>query len=65
MFLRTLLLRNQGLSQIAFRGLRTTYREEKIVANEDGSVIVAWHPEPKFPYELTQPIPRKIGTEHT
>ena len=33
------------------------YRDEKVVFNEDGSMIVCWHPEPKFPYECTRPLP--------
>ena len=43
------------------RNLRTKptigYRDEKVVFNEDGSMIVCWHPEPKFPYEHTRPLP--------
>ena len=51
----------------ANRGVRnsTPYREEKVVTNEDGSIIICWHPEPKFPYEFTQPVPRSIPTEQT
>merc|ERR1712020_577673 len=64
--LRNFLQRSQSLCQISTRGLRRVpYREERVVTNEDGSVIVCWHPEPKFPYELTQPIPRNIPTEQT
>lgn len=33
------------------------YRDEKVVFNEDGSMVVCWHPEPKFPYEYTRPLP--------
>merc|ERR1712083_386804 len=63
---RNFINRSQTLCQISTRGLRKApYREERIVANEDGSVIVFWHPEPKFPYEYTQPIPRNIPTEQT
>ena len=68
MILRTLFQRSLNFPQIsAVRGVRSSvpYREEKIVTNEDGSIIVCWHPEPKFPYELSQPIPRHIPTEHT
>ena len=68
MILRTLFQRSLNFPQIsAIRGVRSSvpYREEKIVTNEDGSIIVCWHPEPKFPYELTQPIPRNIPTEQT
>ena len=40
------------------------YREEKIVLTEDGSIIACWHPQPKFPYEMSRPIPRQedMGT---
>ena len=63
---RNFLQRSQSLCQISTRGLRRVpYREERVVTNEDGSVIVCWHPEPKFPYEFTQPIPRNIPTEQT
>lgn len=34
----------------------------KFLLKEDG-LIVWWYPEAKFPYELTQPIPRNIPTE--
>jgi hypothetical protein len=33
------------------------YRDEKVIFNEDGSMVVCWHPEPKFPYEYTRPLP--------
>merc|ERR1712088_833423 len=63
---RNILQKSQILTQLSQRGLRKApYREERIVTNEDGSVIVCWHPEPKFPYEFTQPIPRNIPTEQT
>ena len=66
MLLQKILQSAPKLSFVQFsRGLRTPYREEKVVLNEDGSIIVCWHPEPKFPYELTQPIPRNIPTEQT
>ena len=32
--------------------------EELVTTTDDGSVIVMWHPEPKFPYECTRPMPR-------
>ena len=38
------------------------YREEKIVVTEDGCVIACWHPPPKFPYEMSRPIPRNENT---
>jgi hypothetical protein len=50
------------------RGLRTAnYRDERVTTNSDGSVIVCWHPEPKFPYEMSRPIPRDraVGAELT
>ena len=61
---RNILQRSQFFCQITKRGVRNgAYREERVVTNEDGSIIVCWHPEPKFPYEFTQPIPRNIPTE--
>merc|ERR1711974_149040 len=62
-FQRTILVPQMS----AYRGVRnsTPYREEKIVTNEDGSIIICWHPEPKFPYEFTQPVPRSIPTQQT
>ena len=64
---RQFLFRSQVLHPICQRGIRsgTKYRDEKIVTNEDGSIVICWHPEPKFPYELTQPVPRDIPTEST
>ena len=40
------------------------YREERIVTTEDGTVIACWHPQPKFPYEMSRPMPRQenVGT---
>ena len=34
------------------------FREERVVLTSDGTVIACWHPQPKFPYELSKPIPR-------
>eukprot|EP00092_Neocalanus_flemingeri_P024952 GFUD01027062.1.p1 GENE.GFUD01027062.1~~GFUD01027062.1.p1 ORF type:complete len:135 (-),score=23.81 GFUD01027062.1:67-471(-) len=34
------------------------YRDERVVVTSDGTVICCWHPQPKFPYELSKPIPR-------
>ena len=36
------------------------FREEGICTNTTGDIICAWHPKPKFPYELSQPIPRYL-----
>ncbi len=48
------------------RGLRTPgYREEHVCTNSDGSVLVCWHPEPRFPYEMTRPVPRGKGKVET
>ncbi len=53
-------------SVVPARGVRTPgYREERVATNSDGSVIVCWHPEPKFPYELTRPVPRGKGQIQT
>ena len=35
-----------------------SYREERVVVTKDGAVICCWHPQPKFPYEYSRPIPR-------
>ena len=39
-------------------------REERIVLTEDGTIIACWHPQPKFPYEMSRPMPRQenVGT---
>ena len=61
---RALIQRAKSFDLVSKRGLRNQpYREERIVTNEDGSIIVCWHPEPKFPYEFTQPIPRNKPVE--
>ena len=68
MFLRTIFQRSLYSPHLStIRGVKNSipYREEKIVTNEDGSIIICWHPEPKFPYEFTQPVPRTIPTEQT
>lgn len=55
-----------NIQAFSSRGIRNAaYRQERIVTNEDGSIIVCWHPEPKFPYELTQPVPRNVATAQT
>ena len=41
------------------RNQAATHKEDKVVFNEDGSIIVCWHPEPKFPYEYSRPLPEK------
>jgi len=42
-----------------FRGEVSGYREERVVLSDDGAIIACWHPQPKFPYELSRPIPRE------
>ncbi|KAK6177086.1 hypothetical protein SNE40_015262 [Patella caerulea] len=37
-----------------------TYRSTQSCLSPDGSCILFWHPEQNFPYEHTQPIPRKV-----
>merc|ERR1711915_280392 len=34
------------------------YRDEGICLNTTEDIICCWHPPPKFPYELSQPISR-------
>jgi len=41
------------------------HREERIVCNEDGSIIMAWHPETKVPYKFTKPVPRNHDLQST
>ena len=38
---------------------------DRIVATSDGAVIVCWHPEKKFPYEFTRPVPRADAAPDT
>ena len=38
---------------------------ERIVATSDGAVLVCWHPEKKFPYEFTRPVPRADAAADT
>ncbi|KAI9561368.1 putative 39S ribosomal protein L42 [Daphnia sinensis] len=33
--------------------------EDKIVMADNGATIVCWHPQPKFPYECSLPLPIK------
>lgn len=47
------------VQRLGLRSQAGQYRQERIVTNKDGSVIVAWHPQPKFPYEMTRPVPRE------
>ena len=52
----------QNYFQPASRNIRnqaSSHKEERVVFNEDGSIIICWHPEPKFPYEYTRPLPEK------
>jgi len=59
--LKNLVSSNRLPLRVLNRNLRSKptigYRDEKVVFNEDGSMIVCWHPEPKFPYEYTRPLP--------
>jgi len=36
--------------------------EEQITVTDDGSTIVCWHPEPRFPYECSRPLPPAYET---
>ena len=59
--LRSLVSSTRQPLAVLSRNLRSKatigHRDEKVVFNEDGSMIVCWHPEPNFPYEHTRPIP--------
>ena len=61
--IKGLICPSRTLLSLSVRGLRNRvtpgYRDEKVVANEDGSIIICWHPEPKFPYEYSRPLPVK------
>ncbi|KAL7635247.1 UNVERIFIED_CONTAM: hypothetical protein RMT77_014234 [Armadillidium vulgare] len=39
-------------------------REEAVVVSDDGNVVVCWHPEPKFPYECSRPLPLETKEEN-
>jgi len=39
--------------------------EEQITVTDDGSTIVCWHPEPRFPYECSFPLPAEQETHAT
>ena len=39
--------------------------EEQITVTDDGSTIVCWHPEPRFPYECSRPLPLEQETQAT
>jgi large subunit ribosomal protein L42 len=39
--------------------------EEQITVTDDGSAIVCWHPEPRFPYECSRPLPPEQETHTT
>jgi large subunit ribosomal protein L42 len=39
--------------------------EEQIAVTDDGSTIVCWHPEPRFPYECSRPLPPEQETHAT
>ena len=43
---------------VTARKVAKPYREERVVVTSDGAVICCWHPQPKFPYECSKPIPR-------
>ena len=47
---------------VSARKVTKPYREERVVLTSDGAVICCWHPQPKFPYELSRPIPRSEMT---
>ncbi|BFZ10362.1 hypothetical protein BsWGS_13401 [Bradybaena similaris] len=40
------------------RALHKSSRPPSICISPDNSTILCWHPEPEFPYEYTQPLPR-------
>jgi hypothetical protein len=33
---------------------------ERVALSKDGRVILAWHPEAPFPYEMSRPIPLDV-----
>ena len=44
---------------------KSRLESDRIVATSDGAVIVCWHPEKKFPYEFTRPVPRADAAADT
>merc|ERR1711860_303176 len=47
------------------QGEKKAYRENVVTTNSDGSILICWHPEPKFPYEMTSSVPRFREAEKT
>ena len=47
------------------RNARPPLETDRIVTTSDGAVIVCWHPEKKFPYEFTRPVPRADAAADT
>ncbi|XP_068215726.1 uncharacterized protein [Palaemon carinicauda] len=41
----------------------TPGHEEAVVITNDGRTIVAWHPEPQIPYEMTMPLPEQFEAD--
>ena len=52
-------------SSVLARNTRSKLETERIVTTSDGAVIVCWHPEKKFPYEFTRPVPRADAAADT
>ena len=59
-------LRSFSSSRTALaRNARPPLETDRIVTTSDGAVIVCWHPEKKFPYEFTRPVPRADAAADT
>lgn len=39
--------------------------EERTVVTDDGLVVVCWHPEKPFPYELSKPVPETVHEQNS
>merc|ERR1719391_1591815 len=47
-----------GSNQLHTSSTQYKSRPPQVCQNSERSMIVCWHPEPDFPYEHTQPLPR-------
>lgn len=50
---------------LSYRLASTINLEHKIVCTDDGSTIVAWHPQADFPYDCTKPLPEEKIEENS
>lgn len=61
-----LALNYSAIPTVKFRHYASTIDNHNlIVTSDDGSVVVCWHPEKPFPYEMSLPIPEKVQAAET